>query len=171
MAKLYELTNEYANLLEMLESGNDDIPAEVLHDTLESLGGELRSKALEISVIIKDIEADIVSFKAEEEKLSKRRHNLENSVKSMKEYLARELAVAGISEIKGDPRARISFRRSWQVNIEDEASFTAWAEANNRDDLLSFKTMVSKTAVKQAIDSGDALPGATLIEKNSIQIK
>ena len=43
MATLYELTEEYRQLLEMME--DDSVDPEVLQDTLEGVDGEIEAKA------------------------------------------------------------------------------------------------------------------------------
>ncbi len=44
MSTLYELTDEYRQLLEMLEDPDED--PEVIRDTMEGISGELEDKAL-----------------------------------------------------------------------------------------------------------------------------
>lgn len=171
MARLFELTGEYLQLLETLELGDEDISEDVIKDTLEAVGGEIQDKAISIACICKNIESDIRAFKEEEEKLAKRRRTMERSVQSMKDYVTGQLLKSGITAIKNDPRARISFRKSVSLDISDEDGFVKWAEDNNRDDLLSYKVSASKTAIKQSLDMGAEIPYAHLIEKNSIQIK
>jgi hypothetical protein len=53
-----------------------------------------------------------------------------------------------------------------------DAIFAHWAQVNNRDDLLSYKEPTpNKTAIKAAIKSGQKISGASIVEKNNIQIK
>ena len=172
MPKLYELKHEFNTLLDQFESGElDDIPETVVWDTLDALETELRDKAVSVAVIIKDLKADIDAFKAEEDNLAKRRRSLESHVESLKSYLSRELKDAGVTAIKDDPRAQISFRKSKSVEITDENAFVEWAETFNHFDLLTYKVSVAKTAIKQSIEAGGDIPYATITEKNSIQIK
>ena len=62
-------------------------------------------------------------------------------------------------------KARISFRKSVQVQIEDEAALPA--------DYVTTTVTKSpdKTAIKKAIQGGQDVTGASLIEKRNIQIK
>lgn len=171
MARLFELTEEYLNFLQAIETGDEEFPKEVIEDTLEALSGELQEKAVNIALICKDLEADVKAFKEEEDKLAARRRTLEKSIQGMKEYVSMQLLRAGITAIKNDPRARITFRKSQSIDVADETEFVRWAEENHRDDLLSYKVSVSKTAIKQSLETGAEIPGAKLVEKNSIQIK
>lgn len=171
MARLYELTGEYLDFLQAIETGEDEFPKEIIEDTLEAIEGEIQEKAISIALICKDLEADVKAFKEEEDKLASRRRSIEKSIQSMKEYVSMQLLRAGITAIKNDPRARISFRKSQSIDITDETEFVRWAEENNRDDLLSYKVSVSKSAIKDSLERGAEIPGAKIIEKNSIQIK
>ena len=53
--KLYELTDQYNQLLEMADC---DIPEDVLRDTLESISQEFDEKADSIACLIKDLDAE-----------------------------------------------------------------------------------------------------------------
>jgi hypothetical protein len=70
------------------------------------------------------------------------------------------------------PRARISLRNNAEsVQIEDDTEFVNWA-MNNREDLLRYKDPeISKTAVKQALNDGEEIPGASLVRTKSVLIK
>ena len=54
MATLYELTDEYKQLLDMLE--DDTVDPEILKDTLEAVGGEIEVKADGCAKLIKELE-------------------------------------------------------------------------------------------------------------------
>lgn len=171
MAKLYELREEYNALLNMLEEGNDEIPEDALYDTLEAVAGEIKDKAVNIAVMIKDLQSDVEAFKNEESRLAQRRRVLENTVDRLKEYVTKELAGANIDQIKDDPRAAISFRRSKSVEIEDEDKFIDWAR-ELRPDFLTIKTTIAKANIKKVLEKdSDYCPFAKVVEKNSIQIK
>ena len=172
MARLFDLKAEYLALLNTLEEGMEDIPEEVIMDTIEAVQGELEDKAVSIAVMVKDLTADVQAFKTEEQNLATRRRRLEKSIESLKFYVAKELTDAGISKIKDDPRAQISFRKSESVEIPDEQEFIDWAECFNRPDFLNVKTTIDKVALKKSIkESGLECPFAQIVEKNNIQIK
>ncbi|MFR5747044.1 MAG: siphovirus Gp157 family protein, partial [Romboutsia timonensis] len=78
MMKLYELTQNYLNLQELLE--NPEIPAEMIETALNEVGGQIEDKAENIAKLIKTLEADVSGFKAEEKRLADRRKSLENRV-------------------------------------------------------------------------------------------
>ena len=53
MATLYELTEEYRQLLEMME--DDSVDPEVLQDTLEGVDGEIEAKADNCAKLIREL--------------------------------------------------------------------------------------------------------------------
>lgn len=97
--KLYELTQNFLNLLDLLE--NPDIPKEVVESALEEVEGNFEDKAENIVKLIKSIEADIKAYKEEENRLSMRRKALENKAKSLKEYLQSSMKALEKESIKG----------------------------------------------------------------------
>ena len=167
--KLYELTNEYTSLLNLIDS-DTEIPEDALADTLESIKLSIDVKADGIACILKDIDGDIAKLKAEEDRLAERRKAKKNTYDRMKQYLSDELQRAGIGKIETE-RNKITFRKSKQVRISDEAAFVEWAESA-ADDLLTYSApKVNKTAVKAAIESGKAIEFAEIVENQNIQLK
>ena len=97
--KLYELTQNYLNLLDLLE--NPEIPKEVVENAIAEIQGDFEDKAENIVKLIKSIEADIKGYKEEENRLSTRRKTLENKVKSLKKYLQSSMKALEKESIKG----------------------------------------------------------------------
>lgn len=168
--KLYELTDEYKALMQMLDD-ETDIPAEALADTLESITAEIEVKADNIACLLKNIDADITAIRAEEARLADRRKSKQASYDRIKQYLSDELQKADLTKIE-TARNKITFRRSESVELlVDENAFINWA-AENRDDLLTYKQpTINKTAIKAAIKDGANIAGAQIVEKQNIQIK
>lgn len=168
--KLYELTDEYNALMQMLDD-ETDIPAEALADTLESITAEIEVKADNIACLLKNLDADITAIKAEEARLADRRKSKEAAYDRIKQYLSDELQKADLTKIE-TARNKITFRRSESVDLlVDETAFINWAE-ENRDDLLTYKLpTINKTAIKAAIKEGANIAGAQIVEKQNIQIK
>lgn len=72
--KLYELTNDYQQLLAMLDEEND-FPPEAIADTLESISAEIEDKADNIACMLKSIDADITA------QSKRRKHTLRSAAK------------------------------------------------------------------------------------------
>ena len=166
--KLYEITNDYLALMEAVENG--EIPEEALADTLEAITASMEEKADNVACLLKNLDAEIVAIKAEEDRLKERRRVKENAYERIKQYLSESLQRAGLSKVE-TARNKITFRKSEKVVIEDEASFISWAMAN-RDDLLTYANpKANLTAIKFVLKDGLEVVGAELRVNQNIQIK
>lgn len=166
--KLYEIANAYTDLCRAIEDG--EIPDEAIADTLEAIGGELEEKADNICCVLKSIDAEVKAIKEEEQKLAERRKSKEKSYDRLKQYLSDTLVSTNCKRIE-TARNVITFRKSEQLNINEDA-FIEWATANHSD-LVTFSQVAKfdKTMIKNALKSGSAMPGAYIVEKQNIQIK
>jgi len=166
--KLYEITNDYLALMEAVENG--EIPEEALADTLEAITTSIEDKADNMACMLKNLDAEIVAIKAEEDRLKERRKVKENAYERIKQYLSDSLQRAGLSKVE-TARNKITFRKSEKVVIEDELSFVSWA-MENREDLLTYSVpKANLTAIKAALKSGAEVEGAELRVNQNIQIK
>lgn len=168
--KLYELTNEYQVLMNMIDN-DDDIPVEAITDTLEAISAEIEDKADNIACLLKSLDAEVNAIKAEETRLADRRKSKQAAYDRIKQYLSEELRRANIDKVE-TARNKITFRKSESVDLlVDENAFIDWAQENN-DDLLTYsRPKINKTAIKTAIKDGVNIAGATITEKQNIQIK
>lgn len=90
---LYELTNEYLELLDMMQ--DPDVDPEVLQDTMEAVGGDLEVKADSYVIVMKELQAQADKFKNEIERLTKQKTSIENNIKRMKESLLTSMQAIG----------------------------------------------------------------------------
>ena len=160
---LYEISTDFLKALDGLEV--DEETGEIKNfDAVESLNAQFEEKAESVACYIKNLAAFADDLKAEEDTLSARRKSAERRIDSMKKYLTSCLESVGKDKVE-TVKARISFRKSVQVQIEDEAALPA--------DYVTTTVTKSpdKTAIKKAIQGGQDVTGASLIEKRNIQIK
>jgi Siphovirus Gp157 len=156
--KLYELTEMYARLVEKIEDGED------YGDTLESIDEAIEAKAESIAKVIKTIEAQAKALKEEEERLEKRRKHFENEAKRLKEYLAHNLEESGRSRIKGT---------TFTISIGKPRKIVeVWDIEALPFPYLKTKVEPNKKAIKEALESGEKIPGAQLKEgKKTLSIR
>ena len=100
MASLYELTQEWLQLQDMLE--DPDIPDDAIQDTLEALEGAIEWKADGYAKVIRNMEASITAIKAEKDWLTKKQNRLEASIGRLKERLQEAMITTGKRKIKTD---------------------------------------------------------------------
>lgn len=98
MSNLYEITGDLLQLQAMLE---DDVDPEVLADTLEAVQGEYEFKLESYCKVIKNLEADVVGIKAEEQRLSSKRKVLENNIERLKKAMFDSMKTTNTPKVKG----------------------------------------------------------------------
>jgi hypothetical protein len=157
---LYEIANTHNQaLLEMAEM--DDLPEEVINDTLEAIDGEFKDKAISVAAFFMNMDADIQAMKDAEKRMAERRKSKENKIKWLKDYLLSNMARTGITNIEC-PLFKISLRNNpVSVDIIDEDAIP------DEFKITETITKIDKTAIKNA----GGCPGAELIKKKSISIK
>lgn len=96
--KLYEISEEYGALRDMLYDGETD--EQVIRDTMESVEGEFEDKADNYARIIFGMKADIEALKTEEERLYARRKALEERQRWLKENLEANMRFTGKIKFK-----------------------------------------------------------------------
>jgi len=106
-----------------------------------------------------------MAIKAAEESMEKRRKALENRVKWMKAYLKENMERTGISKIEC-PYFKLSIQKNpAAVNILDETIIPA----DFKEQIISWK--IDKTAIKEALKNGAAVPGAEITNGTRLVIK
>lgn len=85
MAKLYEIKNEFNELLLMADE--QGLSIDDIKDTMDGIEFEFEEKADSTAKMIKTLIADADSVKAEKDRLAKRETALRNSANNLKKYL------------------------------------------------------------------------------------
>ena len=156
--KLYEITEIHNQaLLNMADiEGLDET---VINDTLESLEGEFKEKAISVAGFFQNIQAEIDAMKDAEKRITERRKSREKQVAWFKNYLLKNMQRTGITKIEC-PQFSISIRNNpVSVNIIDEELIP-----------FAFKKVVLEIN-KSAIKDAGGCPGAELVRNQSLMIK
>ncbi len=162
---LYELSQDYRQALETLTDPENDLPAEVIADTLEGLQGTLEDKAIAVAQFFKNLEATAVAIRDAEQRMSQRRKAIENRVASMKIYLKESMESCGISKIESPWFALSIAKNPAAVDVFDEAA----VPAEYKEEIVTVK--INKTGIKRAIESGAEVPGAVLTRGTRLAIR
>lgn len=135
-------------------------------DTLEAVIGQFEVKAQSVIAYIKNQE---ITEKMLEEHIGRMTGKLKAAKarnQSLKDYLARNMQAAGITEIKADDGTfKASFRKSEAVVILDEAQIPAEFMRE------AVKTEPDKTAIRKAIESGRQVAGVKIEGRKNLQIR
>ena len=147
--KLYEITSEMRALDELFLSCIDEETGEVKDD------GVIDILEQELKLQLQTKGAGIIkSFKK----------SISNQIKSRKEYIVRNMEMMGITKIETE-LGNLSLRKSKSVNIYDESLI------DKKFIEIETKEKISKTEIKKAIEAGENVQGANIVEKNSLNIK
>lgn len=152
--KLYEISNQFQSLELLGES--DDLPAEVIADTLEALEGDFDAKAVQVAKFILSLEANGQATLAAAKALTERALRIAKRAESIRAYLQFHCQALKRRRIEA-PDLVIALRANPpSVVITDEhavpAQFWVQPEAPPK--------RIDKKAIKAAIDKGERVDGA-----------
>lgn len=160
--RLYELTENYKNLQELLE--NPDIPQEMILESLNSIEGDIFTKLENIVKLLRSIEADIKIIKEEKQRLSAKQSSLENRCVNLKTYVEGALKALGKDKVKSGLFTLSIQKNPSSVNVVD---FKAIPEG-----YLKFKEPdIDRKAILEDLKQGRTVPGAELIQTEGLRIR
>lgn len=174
--KLYELTNDFTQLFDQFDEissmDNAEEFKQAWFDTLSGIEEKFEVKAENIGAYIKELTAAAKYLKAEEEVLSKRRKAKEKQAEWLKKYLLESMQAIGRTKIDR-PMAVLSIRTNPEsVRFDDENAFITLCQRNGSDDYLRYKAPeINRSAVKEALQAGQKIEGASLIRTQTVTIK
>lgn len=116
---LYELTDQFKSL-ELLAS-SDDLPPEVIRDTIEGVEGQWKDKAVAVAAYILDAEAKADSIKAAAKAMQERATRLENRAASLRQYLMFNMLATGTSKVDHDLMTLKIVNNPQTVVVDDPA--------------------------------------------------
>lgn len=100
MATLYELTDDFMSVLQMLE--DEDCDKQCVLDTLESLEYDIEDKADGYAKIIKTLKYNIDAVDAEIKRLTERKKALDNKINWLKSNLENTMRIIGKMKFSTD---------------------------------------------------------------------
>lgn len=153
MATLYEINEQIAGLVDPETGEIADFEA------FEQLNLDLDAKIKNIALWIVNLRSDAEQLEEQEKKFRDRKTAAKNKAESLKNLLDGFLS----GEKRSFPEVVISYRKSEQVTVDDDAKLD--------DRFLRIKTEIDKAALKDALKHGESIEGARLEVKNNIQIK
>ncbi len=101
MSKLYEISERYKNLEDLLDNPELENIKEELEKSIDSIQEEFDLKAENIAKFIKSLEVDSKGLKEESQRLQSRKKTVDNRISSLKEYLFEHMQALKKNKIKG----------------------------------------------------------------------
>ena len=166
---LYDINSKIIEIIERgfivdEETGEVIDTAEEVNAKLEELEFDRTSKIENIALYIKNLEAQAISIKNEENVLAERRKAKEKRIEHLKSYLTSSMVAAGEDGIETS-KVCISFRKSEPVIVDEEKLDKAFIK-----ETVKVERKPDKVAIKKAIKSGVVVEGAYIEVKQNIQI-
>lgn len=162
---LYELNQNFQNLMEVMEATEDNNIKELIQDSLNQLQLQTNEKIENIIKYIKNLEAEAIALETEAKRLQDRKVKTLKKVDNLKGYL-KEFTSTLDSKKYSTGIFKLSIRRNTpSLEITDvQAIPTQYIEY-----IEDIK--VDKQRIKEAIKNGEIVPGVNLIKSESILIK
>ena len=161
--KLYEIDQFLQDALDARlkqAEDNEGVYDDDFDRFIEDIAGERSQKLLDCARYVKALEAQGEAVKAEKVALAKRQATYEGHAKRMTAYIANHVQPGEKIE---DANTRLGWRKSSSVEILVGAKIP---ECYTRIEIIP-----DKTALKKAIVAGEQIPGVSIVEKQSLQIK
>lgn len=147
MSNLYQLTNDYETVLNMLYDENVD--EQMILDTLEAIEGEIEDKADNYAKIIKELEAKQNARKEEAKRLTESAKVFENRVKALKSNLFNSMKATGKTKFATDlfsfNIAKNGGKQTLTIDGEVPEEYTKTITENDTD------------KIRQALEKGEKL--------------
>lgn len=162
MATLYEHLEQY----KLLKTFIEDNDAEGFELALSQMEGSISEKLEGYAMVIKEIESDVNGLDSEIKRLQARKKAYENNIARMKEAMT--LALDTVEPDKnGNKRLKtekftFSFRKSTSVQIVDETKIP--------EEFFKVERTISRSELTARLKEQE-IPGAELVEKQSLQIR
>ncbi|WP_088825675.1 MULTISPECIES: siphovirus Gp157 family protein [Listeria] len=156
--KLHELSAKYEQLYQL----TDSVEEEVFEDTLQAIKEPLQEKAINIAKLILTWDDDISTLDNEIKRLQMLKKSIQSRQNRTKEYLLFSLNKAGIKKIN-DIKYPLMIRNNTKINVYDFSQLP--------DKFIRYKPgEPDKVAIKNAIKEKETVPGAEIIDTQTIKI-
>ncbi|MGD7020639.1 siphovirus Gp157 family protein [Levilactobacillus sp. LN180102] len=159
---LYELEG---NLLHVVELANSAKPEDqqLFADTIESLQDSIADKAIGYGKVINQLVADEKQLTDKISHDKDRKRILSNNISRLKLALQHGMETAGKDKIKDIDLSIWIQNNQPSVAVTDDKLIP--------DEFTEVEKKLNKTAIKQALNDGEEVPGAKLVQTRSIRIK
>lgn len=158
--KLYEIDAAIEQTLESaVNPETGEISSEAFAELLD-LRDKREDKCEAIALAYKNASAEAAAIKAEAQALTARQRTAERRADSLRQYLA--FALQG--EKLRTPRVSVSYRRTSSVDVPDvNALMKKYRRYSD--------PVPDKAAIKAAIEAGQKVRGASIVERQAIIVK
>lgn len=163
MKSLYELTEEYADLVLLLES--DELTEDEITFEMNKILADVDTKAEGYAKILRNWAVEADGLATEIDRLTKRRKAVESASTRLKQHLQNAMVFMGKSQI-ATPIGKWSLR-----NNPPSAEITDFAAIPERYLVAQEPKVDKKQIVSDWKNNGEIIPGVEIVRKQSLQFR
>lgn len=158
---LFNIKQEYLALAHQLSEG--EVTPE-LEQALIINEAQLQEKATNYGYVIKNFEYEVDAIDNEIKRLKELKERREKAIDRMKQSVTNAMQLYGIEKVESS-FLKLSFRKSESVEVINEAQLLPEFTTTK------VTTTPNKVAIKSAIQSGQIVDGAIIVQKKNLQIR
>lgn len=166
MSKLFDIAERYKNIEELSDLVNSgELDTEVLQNALNEVEGELTDKLNNITYIVRKLEGEMATINVEKERLDKREKATKKTVENLKSYMFNAMKFTDTKKLSNGLNTWSIAKSPKSVKILDEQLI--------REEFKVEKVTVSvdKKKLKEALENGELIDGAEIVQNESLRIK
>ena len=163
MLTLYNIEKEYLDLTSEIIENEGELTPE-LDERLTITKNALEYKANQYAHVIKTLDHEVDAIDKEIERLQAMKKARSNAKDRLKKAVADAMQIFEITEIKGE-FMKLYFKKTEAVVIDDEKLLPSTYQREK----ITYTP--NKTAIKEAIENGEEIPGSHIQENYNLQIK
>jgi len=162
MSTLYELTDQFVKISELLQSGDYD--EQVLNDTLESIQVSLEDKVDGYVAVIKNFEAENIAIDQEVKRLQERKKVNMNGINRLKENLMYSLEQTGQKKVKSALNTVSIRNNAPSLEISDEVNIP-------KEFYIEQEPKLDKRELLKYVKENGAFDGVGIKQSQSLVVK
>lgn len=156
---LFKLTQNYQNVLEIAEQ----LDAETLRDTLDSIDEAINSKVENTAYVIKQLDANVAAIDTEIKRLQAMKSAQTNNAKNLKLYIQESMEKVGLDKVQGN-LIKVSIQNNPQsVKVDNEEALKEY--------MVEQPKKLDKRSLLEDLKQGIEVYGAELQQTRSLRIK
>jgi hypothetical protein len=163
--KLFELTQQYRELELLADS--DEIPPEVIADTLEGLKGEFEDKAVAVAKFVLGMEAEAEAIEEASKAMKLRADRIAKRAENVKMYLLLQMQIVQATRISTHELtiSRKNNPKAVQYARESDVPEIYWVQPDPPP------KKIDKRKLKDALEMGAKIEGVYLESGERVEIK
>ena len=170
--KLYEVNQQLEDLILQLEPDPEtgEIPAneDEIIAQINALAMKREDILQYLAKLTLNCRAEIMALKMEEDRLKKRRYDLDAKAERLLKILDRECD----GETTDLGVATLSHRKTSKVEVTDETRAVNWLKRHKFTEAIKVVApTVYKTEVRKLIAAGKNVPGCTIVEDQAVSLR